>query len=267
MASIGFGHDGAAPRVVRDRESYSERFRRFVRFGLVGMSGVLVNEAALALLVNILHVNYLVGAVFATQCSTAWNFALVEWWAFEGVGSRSGRMRRFLMFWAVNMAALALRGPILALLTSVFHIHYLISNLLSLGVLVVVRFAVADSLIWGKSSTVERPVAAEQADGVLADFLREVADDLGWAVNPVAEAAHVLGPRPADVPSVDLTTAGELDAEPRADKRPDGAGQPDRPRFGSVFPPTILSETGANGSPSAPRALRGRRMHGRGRDG
>lgn len=176
------------------------RVRRFVRFGLVGMSGVIVNEAALALLVDVFHTNYLLGALIATQCSTLWNFALVEWWAFDGAAGASGRLRRFVMFWAVNMVALALRGPILALLTSVFHIHYLISNLISLGVLVVLRFAIADSLIWGAkpAETANEPVAPDE---VLTHFPHDLVEDLGWALNPVAEAAELVGDPHASAPS------------------------------------------------------------------
>jgi dolichol-phosphate mannosyltransferase len=139
------------------------RSHRFARFGLVVVSGVVVNEATLALLVEIFHTNYLLGAVIATQCSTLWNFVGAEWWAFGDAAGPSGRLRRFVMFWAVNMMALVLRIPILALLTSVFHLHYLISNLISFGVLVVLRFAIADSLIWSgapaPSPSAHEPVA------------------------------------------------------------------------------------------------------------
>lgn len=218
------------------------RVRRFVRFGLVGLSGVLVNEAALALLVDVFHTNYLLGAVLATQCSTLWNFALVEWWAFDdAAASGSGRLRRFMMFWAVNMAALALRGPILALLTSVFHIHYLISNLISLGVLVVLRFAIADSLIWG-GKPASAPSGPISRDDLLAHFPHDLAEDLGWALNPVAEAAELVGDTPtasvqpaAPLPPVADTapTPGTAASDPAPAPRVD---LPEVPRFGTVRP-------------------------------
>lgn len=237
------------------------RVRRFVRFGLVGLSGVLVNEAALALLVDVAHTNYLLGAVLATQCSTVWNFALVEWWAFDDAAADgSGRLRRFAMFWAVNMAALALRGPILALLTSVFHIHYLISNLISLGVLVVLRFAIADSLIWGGTPRAT-PTGPVSRDDLLAHFPHNLGEDLGWALNPVAEAAELVGDAPAasvamappavpPVPTVDAEAIAPVHAEPAAPVEPtvptaapvapalppDLLGGP--PRFGTVRPRT-----------------------------
>jgi putative flippase GtrA len=131
----------------RERETFA-RLLRFLRFGIVGVSGVFVNEVALAVFVDRAGLNYLLGALLATQCSTVWNFALVEAWAFNDTQPTRSRGRRFAMFWGVNMFALVLRGPILAGLTSGLHVHYLISNLVSLAVLVVLRFFVADSWIW-----------------------------------------------------------------------------------------------------------------------
>ncbi len=127
------------------------RFVRLARFGTVGVSGFVVNEVALALLVSGLGFNYLLGAVLATQVSSLWNFALVEYWAFRGTDARRPVHHRLGLFFAVNNVALLLRGPILVVLTSVVGLNYLVSNLISLGVLTVARFAVADSWIWGEA--------------------------------------------------------------------------------------------------------------------
>jgi hypothetical protein len=54
------------------------------------------------------------------------------------------------LFFLMNNAALALRGPLLIVLTSGLGIHYALSNLLSLVSLTLVRFAVADGWIWAK---------------------------------------------------------------------------------------------------------------------
>jgi putative flippase GtrA len=124
------------------------RWVRFARFGTVGASGLAVNELALAAFVAGLDVNYLVGAVLATQVSSLWNFALVERWAFHNHDSRRSLLHRMVLFFAVNNVALLLRGPILVGLTSVLGLNYLLSNLISLGVLTVVRFGVADTWIW-----------------------------------------------------------------------------------------------------------------------
>ena len=54
------------------------------------------------------------------------------------------------LFFLMNNAALALRGPLLIVLTSGLGIHYALSNIISLASLTLVRFALADSWIWAK---------------------------------------------------------------------------------------------------------------------
>jgi dolichol-phosphate mannosyltransferase len=119
-----------------------------IGFALVGVSGIFVNQAILWLLVSLGGVNYLLAAIIATQGSTTWNFSLNELWVFRRRNSGKGAARRFAAFWAVNNATLLVRGPLLVFFTSTLHIHYLVSNLLTLVVLFAVRFLVSDQLVW-----------------------------------------------------------------------------------------------------------------------
>lgn len=127
------------------------RFTRFSRFGAVGLSGFVVNELALALFAGVFGLDYLLGAILATQVSTTWNFALVEVWAFRDHTARHPWTRRAGLFFAMNNAALLLRGPIIVGLTDGLGVNYLVSNLVSLGVLTVLRFVLADNWIWAGS--------------------------------------------------------------------------------------------------------------------
>src|SRR5947209_1725846 len=81
-------------QIARERSSAAEgvpRLRsRLVLFGLVGVSGILVNSLALwALHFRVLQVHYLVAAFIATQVSTLWNFVLTDRLVFRSAG-RSG---------------------------------------------------------------------------------------------------------------------------------------------------------------------------------
>ena len=59
----------------------------------------------------------------------------------------------------MNNVALLARGPIVLNLTSHFGMNYLISNLASMAALLVLRFALADWIIWRtKQSSVPRLV-------------------------------------------------------------------------------------------------------------
>jgi len=123
---------------------------RFVRFGLVGLSGLVVNTLLLALLKEKVHLYYLLAAIVATQGSTAWNFALAERYVFKPSPDDRRRWSRLLQFAVVNNALLLLRGPALFVLTSGLHVMYLVSNVLTLAALTLARFGVADTWIWAK---------------------------------------------------------------------------------------------------------------------
>lgn len=125
---------------------------RFVRFGLVGLTGLAVNTLALALFTSGAGIHYAISAILATQVSTGWNYAWTELWVFRGREAGRRRSHRALLFFGTNNAAMVLRIPVLMLLTSGFGIHYLVSNILSLLMLTLLRFVLADAWIWGAGS-------------------------------------------------------------------------------------------------------------------
>ncbi|MGH2358736.1 MAG: GtrA family protein, partial [Candidatus Limnocylindria bacterium] len=122
--------------------------RRAVRFGLVGFTGIGVNQVALAAFTELLGVHYTLGAVAATQFSTTWNFVWTERWAFRGRHPAITFGGRYLAFLALNNASLLARIPLLWLFTELGGLHYLWSNAITLGLMFLVRFAVADGWIW-----------------------------------------------------------------------------------------------------------------------
>jgi len=123
-------------------------FMRFTQFGLVGLSGLLVNSLLLAFWTETVGIYYLASLLLATQGSSLWNFFLSEFWVFTKTTDDGQRINRGAMFLLMNNAALLARGPIVFGLTSFLGVNYLISNVVSMVALLLLRFAVADSLIW-----------------------------------------------------------------------------------------------------------------------
>jgi putative flippase GtrA len=134
---------------------------RFARFGLVGLSGLVVNTVLLAVLTDVVGLFYVVSAVIATQGSTLWNFWLTERWVFADREHRRGWGTRLAMFLLMNNVALLIRGPLLVVLTSGLGIHYVVSNLISLVGLTVLRFVLADNWIWAPRPPRATPVPAQ----------------------------------------------------------------------------------------------------------
>lgn len=122
--------------------------RRVFKFGLVGVTGLAVNTGLLALFTGVMGIHYLVGAVLATQGSTSWNFLITDWWVFRDREPDRETLHRFGLFWVLNNGALLIRGPLLWVLTSILGVHYLLSNLITLAVVMVARYMVSEFWIW-----------------------------------------------------------------------------------------------------------------------
>jgi dolichol-phosphate mannosyltransferase len=128
--------------------------KSLLEFMAVGFTGIFVNSAILFVLSGLMGVNYLIGAIISTQGSTLWNFSWIDRWVFRKRAEGTlNRRQRAVGFFAVNNAMLLLRGPILVLLVAQLGMNYLVANLISLGALMIVRYAISDSLIWGMRRT------------------------------------------------------------------------------------------------------------------
>jgi dolichol-phosphate mannosyltransferase len=125
----------------------AREFGRLLAFGLVGLSGIGVNTAALWLFFDVLGIPTLLGAALATQVSTAWNFGLVESLVYRGAG-RGTRPGRATRFFALNNLLLLGRLPVLALLVS-WGMGVLAANVITLVGLFLLRFLFSDRLIYG----------------------------------------------------------------------------------------------------------------------
>jgi putative flippase GtrA len=122
------------------------------RFALVGLSGIVVNQLTLWAMVDGLGLNYLLGAVLSAQSAIAWNFMLTERWVFGG--RRTGAIApRAMGFALVANATLIFQVPLLALLTAVLGLHYLVSNALSVALGFGLRFLLSDRIIWRPDTT------------------------------------------------------------------------------------------------------------------
>jgi putative flippase GtrA len=128
------------------RDGRMQQMLRFVAFGLIGASGLVVNTAALWFCYHTLGWNHLVGAALATQASTTWNFVLVDFLLYRkrANGTHLGRAVRF---YAMNNLLLLARLPVLQLLVD-RGMHVLIANGITLVLLFVVRFLLSDRAIF-----------------------------------------------------------------------------------------------------------------------
>jgi dolichol-phosphate mannosyltransferase len=121
---------------------------RMLMFALIGVSGLLPNQAALWALHDLAGVHYLPAAVLANLIAVGWNFTLADTLLYRSHRAHRtfrGRISRFLL---LGNADLLVRIPLLALLVDGAHAGVLEANLVTLVVSFVARFLISDRIIY-----------------------------------------------------------------------------------------------------------------------
>jgi len=111
-------------------------WKRVFKFGLVGISGIVVNMGVLWYLTDFVGFYYLIASLFAIELSIINNFIWNDLWTFKAGASQklSNRWHRLISFHVVSAGGLVINMGILYLLTSVGGVYYLTSNII--GILV-----------------------------------------------------------------------------------------------------------------------------------
>ncbi len=124
------------------------RLAILARFLIVGLTGIAVNELVYVLMVHDLAIWFVVAAIASTEASTTWNFLGNELWAFSGRRLVGPAWARYLAYAGMNNAMLLLRVPMLWLLSDFGRLGPASANLIALGALFAMRFALSDGLVW-----------------------------------------------------------------------------------------------------------------------
>jgi dolichol-phosphate mannosyltransferase len=133
---------------TRQRRFTLGYWQRFIKFNLVGLTGVLVNEGLLVLFVS-KGVYYLYASAVAIEASIISNFALNDLWTFRD--RRHGHVvARLVKFNGLMLVGLAVNLAILYLGTDFLNINYAVSNLLGIAVAFLVRYWLSVKYAWIK---------------------------------------------------------------------------------------------------------------------
>jgi dolichol-phosphate mannosyltransferase len=158
---FGERHAGDSKASLREAATYAVRLLelrasgrplRLASFAAVGAAGIVVNTAVLAVLTRDAHLWYLIASVLATQIAILSNYALTECLVFRGVTTSKSLRFRLVSYVLMNNVSLLISAPLLIVLVSALGLGVVVSNVLSLLVLAALRFAIADSYVWGSKS-------------------------------------------------------------------------------------------------------------------
>ena len=121
---------------------------RFVRFGVVGGIGAVLNMCVLYLLVQHGGWNHMVAAVIATELAILCNFALNDRWTFRDVTSCHSWTVRLCRYNAIAAGGALISLAMLAILTFGLGMHYLVANLVAIAAGTLWNYVVNSRLTW-----------------------------------------------------------------------------------------------------------------------
>jgi putative flippase GtrA len=126
---------------------------RFVRFNVVGLLGIGVRLAVVAVLVDRAGMHYLVATALAVEVAVLHNFFWHDRWTFadgRDAATPPGRLfLRCLAFHAGNGLVSMLGSlAIMPLLVGGLHLHYLTANLVAIATTGLLNFALSDRAVF-----------------------------------------------------------------------------------------------------------------------
>jgi dolichol-phosphate mannosyltransferase len=122
------------------------------RFGIVGISGIVVNLGLLYVLVQYLHSEDLLASFIATELAILNNFVWNDTWTFRSVENKelSSRWHRLIAFNVVSAGGVAINLGIFYALTRWFGIYYLLAQLVGILIAFSWNFLLNRRLTWGR---------------------------------------------------------------------------------------------------------------------
>ena len=129
-----------------DRELAS----RLGKFLVVGGTGFVINSAALYTFYQLLRVPLVPASALAVVLAIANNFVLNDRWTFNGRRD-AALARAFIRFGLVSLGGLAITAFTLWALVTYLNLHYLVANLIGIGLSTGSNFAANSTWTWSRS--------------------------------------------------------------------------------------------------------------------
>lgn len=156
MRSIGISRtSNGRPRPSLPGRLAVAHGKRFLRFCLVGGSGVVVNMAVLALLVSGGGWQPFVAAPIAAELAIINNFLLNDRWTFRDKRSGRSLVQRGLRYNGLTLGGVLISIATLTMLVYVFKMHYVVANLLAIAAGTAWNYSMNAWLTW-----IDRPLMA-----------------------------------------------------------------------------------------------------------
>jgi len=128
---------------------------KLFKYGIVGLSGIIVNEGVLIYLKEFVHLSLPVSSIFAIELSILSNFIWNDVWTFNSDRKHtlSHRWQRLLSFQGVSIGGAIINFAILNVLAILIGIDYRIANIIGILVAFAWNFWINRRFTWKKQCT------------------------------------------------------------------------------------------------------------------
>jgi putative flippase GtrA len=143
--------------VLSSQKNPNHTFPRWLKFNLVGVIGIGVQLAALAVFRSFLQLNYLLATALAVEGAVLHNFLWHQCftWADRGSAGPAQSLLRLAKFNASNGAVSILANLVLMrVLVGEFGVNYVAANLMAITACSVVNFLLSDRVVFEREPEV-----------------------------------------------------------------------------------------------------------------
>jgi dolichol-phosphate mannosyltransferase len=145
--------DIAIYSLFNKKSAARKEWENVMKFGIVGISGIVVNLCILYLLVQYLHTYDLLASGIAIELSILNNFIWNDLWTFQAVKNQlySSRWHRLAAFNVISAGGVVINLGIFYFLTRGFAVYYLFAQFIGILIAFVWNFFVNRNLTWKKA--------------------------------------------------------------------------------------------------------------------
>ncbi len=135
--------------------------RRFLKFCIVGASGIAVNTSVFWLLISRFQLHYLLASPVAAEVAICSNYLLNNNWTFVDRRTRFVSLPGLAQYHAVSLGGIAVNLIVLHILAGSMGVHPMIANLAGIALATGWNFALNLLWTWRRPRRASAPMIAE----------------------------------------------------------------------------------------------------------
>jgi len=122
----------------------------FIKYSIVGFSGVLVNLGLYTVLTRIFGFSEIIAPLISIESSLLSNFLLNNFWTFKKREITSSLYKRFLQFHIVSGGAACLNYATFLFAFAVIGLHDILANLIGIAIAAILNYLINSNWTWRK---------------------------------------------------------------------------------------------------------------------